>query len=192
MGDGIRLLAIDPSLTNIGLAKMLVAHDGSILGIEDMCLVKTEKEKGKVVRRSSDDLRRSVILWEELYAWAVWSDIMAAEIPSGGKSARTAFAFGVVTGLLAAVSTVRPLIQVNPSEVKRGVTGRTTASKDEMIAWAAKTFPDAPWKTRKLRGQLVMTDDNEHMADACAAGVAATKTQQFRAAAEMSKRLVRA
>ena len=53
------------------------------------------------------------------------------------------------------------------------------ASKEEMMEWARKQAPDLQWNTRKLKGEQVLTNDNEHMADACAAVAACVQTTQF-------------
>ena len=47
------------------------------------------------------------------------------------------------------------------------------------MEWARKQAPDLQWNTRKLKGEQVLTNDNEHMADACAAVAACVQTTQF-------------
>jgi Holliday junction resolvasome RuvABC endonuclease subunit len=89
-------------------------------------------------------------------------------------------------GLLAALSARRNLIQVSPIEAKKAATGRKTASKDEMIAWATAKWPHAPWLTKKRHGAVSYTDDNEHLADALAIAAAGVQTVEFRAALQIA------
>jgi hypothetical protein len=121
-----------------------------------------------------------------------WAHILIAEVPSGSKSARGSFGNGTAVGMLAALSRIKPLIQVNPIEVKKAITGRKTASKDEMIAWAVRTWPDARWKRHKSKGVIMLTDSNEHIADACGIVVAGIKTAEFRSAAMMTSSIMHA
>ena len=172
----ILLLGVDCAMRNCGLALLRVSASG--IELLDMHLVVTENESGKVVRRNSDDLRRARELLAAVRAWEARADVVAAEIPSGAQSARAALGFGMALGVLASVR--KPLIQVQPTEVKKTVTGRKTATKEEMIAWASGEYPHAAWITRRLRGQDVMTAANEHLADAVAVGHTATWTDQWR------------
>jgi Holliday junction resolvasome RuvABC endonuclease subunit len=183
----LKLLAIDPALSNVGFALLTVSDSGS-LWCEDIDLVQTENEKGKTVRQNSDDLRRAVMSYERIKKHAEWADLIAAEIPVGTQSARGAMSNGISLGLMAAISTYKPVIQVTPTEAKRVATGRKTASKDEMIQWAMGLYATLPWRrlNNKPTGRLL--DCNEHMADAIAIGYAAVVTPEFRAAMAMTRR----
>jgi Holliday junction resolvasome RuvABC endonuclease subunit len=107
----------------------------------------------------------------------VGASFVCAEVPTGAQYARAAFAFGLCCGVLAAVNA--PLIQVNPKEVKMASVGKATATKGEMINWAVESWPEVEWRRRKLKGALVLVNDNEHPADACAAIAAGLQTAQF-------------
>jgi hypothetical protein len=48
-----------------------------------------------------------------------------------------------------------------------------------MIEWAMEKFPDAPWRMRKLKGEMVPTKDNEHLADGVAIAHAGLKVPSF-------------
>jgi Holliday junction resolvasome RuvABC endonuclease subunit len=185
MSHVVKILAVDPALRNLGFAHLVLPADGGKLDLRNLRLVQTENGAGKTVRKNSDDLRRASEAWEVMCQEAEWADIIAAEIPSGTQSARGAMSNGITLGLLAALGRIRPLIQVSAAEAKRVATGRRTASKDEMIAWATGLYPQAPWLTRKLKGEVRMLDANEHLADAVAIGIAATHTVEFRAALSM-------
>jgi hypothetical protein len=60
-----------------------------------------------------------------------------------------------------------------------GALGTRTASKEEMIDWAFNKYPDAPWRTKKLKGQILPTKDNEHIADSVAIMEAGILTPSF-------------
>lgn len=181
----IKVAAFDPAMRNWGMAKLLVDPIDLSFVIHDLRLLSTSSEAGKTVRKSSDDLRRATESYTAAHDWAAWSDLIVAEVPSGSQSSRASLGAGMSIGLLAALGYFRPLIQVDPISVKKTVTGRKTASKEEMIDWASREYPDAPWLRRKLKGELVMTNDNEHLADAVAIGRTALQTAEFRSAVRM-------
>lgn len=183
MNRFITVLGNDPSLTSWGMALVDVDVETMEMHPRRIDLCRTEKSKNKSVRVSSDylararELRGKFVLMEDL------CHIHAAEIPSGAQSAKASYAFGLVVGVLSAHR--KPLIEVSPTEVKRAVTGYAGATKQEMIEWATETFPDLDWVPGK--GSKQWADVNEHMADALGIVLAATKTQQFAAAAAMSQ-----
>lgn len=180
---GLKLLAIDPALRNVGLARLIVTEGR--LEVDELILVQTENEAGKTIRKNSDDLRRASEAYAQMQAQAEWAQVIAAEIPSGTQSARGAMSNGISLGLLAALGTQRPLIQVSAAEAKKVATGRKTASKDEMIQWATKLHPQAAWKRLRDKPDGRLLDSNEHLADAVAIGLAAINTPEFRAAIAM-------
>lgn len=187
----LRILAIDPALSNVGFARLIVAENGGLL-VKGLRLIRTASEAGKTTRKNSDDLRRANIAWEAMEEEVEAVDLIAAEIPSGTQSARGAMSNGISLGLLAALSFKKPLIQVTAAEAKKAATGRSTATKSEMIKWAHDLYPDAKgWLWKKTKGVMRLIDANEHMADAIAIGLAATKTAEFRAALSMVKKVNR-
>lgn len=186
MTSTIRLLGIDPALRNTGLAFATYNIDTGDLLIEELRLVQTDKSKDiKVVRRASDDLSRARTIVRGLQdAIRDFKPSMAvAEVPTGTQNARGAFSNGICCGVLASVSV--PVIEVSPTEVKMASVGSLAASKAQMIAWAHKNWPAATWLKRKVKGEVTLIADNEHMADACAAVVAGTLTVQFSQAVAM-------
>lgn len=185
MSHIIRILGLDPALRNTGMSigdYNTLTGDLQITRVE---LAQTEKSAVKVVRRSSDDLARATLLVEGIKRICLVHKptIAVAEVPTGCQSARGAFSNGVCCGVLASVPV--PLVEVSPTEVKLASVGTKTASKDAIIQWAVAKWPNAGWHTRKLKGSVVLTSDNEHMADACAAIAAGILTPQFAQAVAM-------
>lgn len=178
MSKIIYIVGIDPALRNTGLALARYDIEHGEWAIEEVSLIQTENQSGKTVRQSSDDYRcaRETRMGINAFAKRGHASFACAEVPSGAQSARAAFSNGLCCGVLAGVDL--PLIQVSPKEVKVA-TGNASASKEQMIAWASGKWPNAGWKLRKLKGEFVMTNDNEHMADACGAVAAGVVTSQF-------------
>lgn len=184
----IRCAAIDPSMRNFGLVKVTVDIETFAIKIVDMKLVSTEKktDKKKTVRQNSDDLRRAEELTVEVHQFISDCRIVFGEIPTGGQSARAAFGFGLSIGILAGLKIAKkPLIQLQPSEVKKAAVGTTTASKEEMIEWATELYPNADWRRARGNPNGKFTADNEHLADATAVAHAGVKSDEFQRIAAM-------
>lgn len=181
----IRVLGIDPSLRNMGLAIMELDLESMKLNVSALTLARTERSKGKKVRVSSDDLRAAKEMCGALATAADGVAVGFAEVPSGAQSARGALSNGIAIGILA--SSPVPLIEVTPTEVKLATVGTKTASKEEMIEWAMEAYPDAPWLMRKHNGILKPIADNEHLADACAVVHAGIRTDDFKRLVAMTR-----
>lgn len=169
----IQVTSVDPSLRNFGMARMMLDTDTLRFAIEDLVLIETEKQSGKVVRQNSDDLRRSKEIVTAFHKMCEGSTFCFAEIPSGAQSARAAYSFGVAVGVIAGCPI--PVIQVQNFEAKIAAVGSKNASKDDMIAWATRMYPDAPWKFHGVK----LTNNNEHLADAVAIAHAGIQTEEF-------------
>lgn len=176
----IKIVGIDPSLRNFGFAQALLNIHTLEYTIENLILVESENEAGKVVRKNSDDLRRASTLYNGLVRACAGASLAIAEVPVGSQSARAMASYGMCVGVLAACPV--PLIQVTPAEVKLAAVGNKQAAKEEMIEWAMAKHPGANWLMRKSKGRMVPMNDNEHLADACAAIEAGLLTDQFQQA----------
>lgn len=172
----IKLVSFDPALQNLGVAWATFDTDTGEIAVTGLNLVKTDGQAGKTVRKNSDDLRRAKLLHDGMKEACEEAAIAMAEVPVGSQSARAMASYGVCVGVLAGCPL--PLIEVTPTEAKVAATGQKTATKGEMIAWATKKYPKAPWRLH--RGKL--TNDNEHLADAVAVFHAGVKTPEFKAA----------
>jgi Holliday junction resolvasome RuvABC endonuclease subunit len=194
----IHAVGIDAAFSNMGLARveiqawMAVNAWGVTATPTEFRLLQTAREDHKQVRKSSDNLRRAQELHRGLHEFIQGAQFVFVEIPHGGAlSASAASALGMAVGILASIPI--PVIEVTPTEVKEAVSGRRKGaqpSKAEMIAWAAKKWPGAPWlrheraggagKSTWRAGDLLAS--NEHLADAMAAVEAGIITPEFKRA----------
>lgn len=175
--DHISLVAFDLALRNMGMVEVKVcAQDHKIVSLGRIDIVQTVVENKKVVRASSDSLRRAQELFNAMFNFCQGHYIAAAEIPVGSQNASSAKASGIIIGILSACPL--PVIQVSPDEVKR-VTGRKNATKKQMIEWVLRKYPDIPLP---MWGGKVVESKAEHIADAVAVAEAAIRTDQFRQA----------
>jgi Holliday junction resolvasome RuvABC endonuclease subunit len=184
----IKILGIDPSMRNTGLALAEVDIATGGWRCIDLLLVQTKPgEAGKKVRKSSEDLSSGQALYRGVTAFIDKHSpaFAVAEVPTGTQSARGSFSNGLCCGLLASLPV--PLIEVSPTEVKVASVGHKAACKEEMIEWAVAREPEAPWLKRKSKGELVVMATNEHLADALGAIAAGLATQQFRQAMALMK-----
>lgn len=185
----LRVGGHDPSLRNWGLAKGTLDTVTGELVITEIRLQETDKETGKTVRQSSDDLRCASLLSSAVHLWNKDCDAVFAEVPSGSQSARGSFSNGICLGVLGGIGPSGNfngrLIQVNPTEVKRAAVGSKNAAKHEIIEWAMGNWPNLPWplvqrNSRNLKKGDLDEARAEHMADACAAINAGVQTDEFK------------
>jgi Holliday junction resolvasome RuvABC endonuclease subunit len=174
----LTVCGVDAALKNMGLVRGVLDMDTNEFKVSELKLIVTEKQANKVVRQSSDDLRRAKELYTEFQEFTKDANIVFAEIPSGGQSARAVYGFGIAVGIIASCHV--PVIQVQPAEAKLAAVGTRTASKEEMIEWAVQKFPEANWIRARNKKDGSITSANEHLADACAIVMAGVKTDQFR------------
>lgn len=177
MSRKVLVAGLDGSLRNFGSVKVLLDIDTLDLEVVAMDLFKTEKSQVKKVRASSDNLERAQSIATELRNALTDCKVAFLEVPSGGQSYSAVLGFGIVIGLYASLTV--PVCEVSPSETKLATVGTKTASKQEMIEWGMTNYPNAPWRTRKSKGQIIPTNDNEHLADALAIIHAGIKTPAF-------------
>ena len=182
MSKTIPVVSFDPSMSNWGICLAEVDIDTLEVKIEDLMLVRTESEKLKGVDKSSDDIRRAHEIYRAVTGACRGRAFAISEIPFFNPAGYAAANHntGFVVGVLGCIDI--PIIQVRPREVKLVSIGHSQASKEEMIAWAATKHPEAPWIYKKSKGNMVLTQANEHLADAVASMYAGLLTAQFRQA----------
>lgn len=189
MSSKIHVVGLDPSQSNFGIVEATINVDTLEIEIETMKVVSTESESAKGVIKVSDNLRRAKEIQAELRKACVGKSMAIAEIPlmittMNPKIASLAnYNSGMMVGILSAIQI--PLIQVFPKDVKLAMTNLKDACKEEMIEAAMLKHPTAPWIMRKLRGKMIPTNANEHLADAVGALYAGIKTEQFNSALGM-------
>jgi len=181
----IKILGIDPSLSNCGFASGTLDLETLNFDVTHVNLVKTEPSKSKTTRKNSDDLERCRLLIEGLREAEKGAEIAFVEMPVGSQSARAMFSYGVCMAVVGMLTI--PVIQVTPNEVKTAATGDKLATKREMINWASWKFPGVNWI--KKGGRLI--DANEHLADAVGAINAGLHNSEFLALHAMLRSMSR-
>jgi hypothetical protein len=175
------VIGVDAAFANMGLTRARLDIDfisGQVkIDCLDLKLVSTGGEDRKVVRKSSDDLRRAKELQKALTSYAAGASFAFVEVPTGSQSAAAARSLGIAVGVLA--SCPIPIIEVSPMEVKIAVSGdrKIQATKEAVITWAVHKWPAAPWL--RVKGGRI-TKNNEHLADALATIAAGVVTPEFR------------
>lgn len=152
-------LAVDPSLEHTGFA---VVDDGEPGGSVISCgVIVPGKHKGLITIERAMRLHEIALnLDNVLYHFSI--EEIFAEVAVGAIDQASAFSLFSVGGMLIGLSTGRgiPLTLITPREIKTRVFGRSDAKKKEIMAWARRTWPNAPFPTR--------VGDFEHIADAMA------------------------
>lgn len=174
----INVLGLDGSIQNFGLAVgQIDPSTWELLSVSALVLSKTKK--AEKTKRADDDLARFRKHWMTIETLIAIDNPLHlfAEIPSGSRDVRAAFAFGGVTAILAGLTLSHEVTTVTPMEVKVAATGVKHADKEDVIAAMYERFPKAPWLTSKRPNAmnickddgLYLTNDNEHLADAIGA-----------------------
>lgn len=172
-------MAIDPSLRFTGVA---LGHiQDRTVTVDSIHLIETEKTKTKTVRKNSDDLRcaRGIIDTLNDLRSQHQPIVTFVEVPSGTQSARASWTLGVMLGIIAGLPL--PVVELSPTEVKKGYAGNKAASKETMIELATLEHPDLAWVRRGDR----LTAKNEHLADAVAILHVGAASTQYRELARM-------
>jgi len=177
----IRVLGMDPSLSNWGLAGGLYDTDTGALHIKGLDLVTPVFPTGKQVRQNSKDLERAHQLAQGIKLAVQDAEAIFVEVPVGSQSARAMASYGICVGVLGALrANGVPFFEVTPIEVKLATIGKKTASKAEIIDRAMTQHPGDFWPMQTKKGvRTVIAGKAEHMADAIGAIEAGVITSQF-------------
>jgi hypothetical protein len=176
----IKVLGMDPSLNNWGLAFGTYDLDTHEIVVTHVETVSPVEITGKQVRTNSKDIHRAVQLCEGIVDLFQQAQITFVEVPVGSQSAAAMKAYGICVGILgSAKASGLEFIEVTATEVKTAAGGDKKSSKQFMIQWATSTHPAAPWALHngKLNASKV-----EHQADAVAAihaGIASSPFKQL-------------
>lgn len=178
----IRIVGMDPSLSNWGIASGYLDLESGTLDLQELQVAKPSQLESKQVRTNVKDLHRAVQLVEEALAALRGADVICVEVPTGSQSASAMKGYGICIGVLAALEQAgHSFILVTPTQVKE-VTGLgKSATKKGMIEWASSTYPAAPWPRQTKQGVTsIVAGTAEHMADAVAAIHAGVQTPEFK------------
>lgn len=174
----IRVVGMDPSLRNWGIAMGTYELTKGLLTINGLSLVNPVLPKGKQVRQNSLDLESAYQLSKCALEPAKYAHAVFVEVPVGSQSARAMASYGICVGVLGAMRAAGiPFFEVTPTEVKLAACGRKDATKEQMIAWATSRHPEANWP---IHAGQVSAAKAEHMADAVAAIYAGVASNPFR------------
>lgn len=183
----IKLIGMDPSMSNWGIAIAYLDLDTMDLEVKDLILIKPDKSSKLKIRQNSKDIFTAEQLIQGVLPHLEHAAVVFAEVPVGSQTARAMASYGMCVGLIAAINQVNKVIAVTPLEVKQ-VTEIKDATKQQMFDWAYNQHPEAPWVTHKKNGKVLHSlSQNEHLADAVAALYAGALTAEFRTVIEILK-----
>ena len=175
--SSIRVLGMDPSLRNWGLAVAYLDLDTGVLTTPEISVVQPSDLVGKQVRNNSNDLHLAMQLADGIWSEATRAQVIFVEVPHGSQSARAMASYGIVIGILGSLrSTGTPFIEVTAGDNKLIFTSKKNAPKELMISTARELYPDSNWPVHKNGSPLAKC---EHMADAIAAIHAGVRTPAF-------------
>lgn len=180
----IPVVGFDPSLRGWGIAEANLDLTTGVLDTPRLTVVQPDKIKSKMVRVNSQDLFRADQLSQAALNAARGAKVIFVEIPVGSQSARAMASYGMCIGILSMIRIMgHPMIEVTATDVKKALSGKSGASKDDMIQAAYDIYPEANWPTsRESRRPGKVADKAEHAADAIGsihAGVRTTDFQSF-------------
>lgn len=182
----IKVLGLDPSLRNWGIAAGVYNTQSNDLSIQQLLVSQPVLQSGKQVRQNSQDLDAATQHCVTLKDFLKEANVIFVEVPVGSQSARSQASYGICVGILGAINMAKPIYQVTPTEVKLVATGKKTATKKEMIEYASSKYPDAPWPLQTIKGVTSIIESKaEHMADAVATIEAGLQLDQFKQALSM-------
>lgn len=181
----IKVVGMDPSLRNWGIACGVLSKRDSTIQIQNLSVICPVLSKGKQVRQNSLDLESAKQLCMAAVDAAKGAQAIFVEVPIGSQSARAMASYGICVGVLGALrATGIPFFEVTPTEVKVAGPGYKNATKQDMIKWAMDKHPEANWPMYMEHGvQIVSEAKAEHMADATGAiyaGLACNSFQQMK------------
>lgn len=171
-----RIVSLDLASNNCGFAVMLVdkgaaeaaktkAAFWAAFDVKHIYLIKPGASKSKNKTQKGVDRCGEMIAGLGPLIAIHKSTYRFAEIPTSSQDHRSATSKGHCESIVATIDFISngKTTLVTPQKVK-AITGKRSASKNEMIAWAKGNWPMLMWTGSAAK--------NEHMADAIAAGIA--------------------
>jgi crossover junction endodeoxyribonuclease RuvC len=175
------VIGLDSGLATCGIAVVRLLPAGEeLVAVEVFTSKPSDRKVG--VRAADDTARRArelaVVLGTVLEEHRPVA--IAIEAPSwprnAGSAAKMGIAFGVAFGL--AEEHDLPLVMATPMDVKVGVVGRKSASKDEVVLAVETRFPGITWPKQ--------TGLWEHVADAVGVVLACLDSEPLRMARRLA------
>ena len=96
----IKIVSLDISMSNLGIAKGVFDTETKKLSITDCLTVCPLVSDNKQVRQNSKDVVRSRQLLDALVDHTKEADMVCAEIPVGSQSARAMASYGICVALI--------------------------------------------------------------------------------------------
>ena len=175
MKTHLKIVGLDPSLRNWGIAIGEALLDTGVLTITGLDTIRTEAQPANGrVRGSTWDIQSAYTLYEGVYNHIVDADIICVEVPTGAQNNIGATGHGICLGILGSLFS-KKLIFVTPQSVKK-IIGNKAATKADSVALAVSKHPEAPWP--RHNGKVSVTKA-EHSADALHAIYAGAQTKEF-------------
>lgn len=172
----IKIVGLDPSLRNWGIAIGSASLDTGTLTITDLQTVTTEPlPKGAKVSKSTWDIQSANKLFTAVHAICKDADIICVEVPYGSQDVKAAVGRGICLGVLGSLYSNK-LVFVTPQSVKK-IIGDKAATKADSVALAVSKHPEANWPM--WQGKVSVTKA-EHSADAIHAIYAGAQTKEFK------------
>lgn len=183
----IKLVGMDPSMSNWGLSIAELDLETMDLKIKDLVLIQPDKSTKLKTRQNSKDIYTAEQLYCGVLPYIQDAKVVFAEVPHGSQTARAMASYGMCIGLIAAMNQTRKVIQVSAQDVK-DVIGVKDPTKQQVFDWAYNQHPEAPWVTYKRDGKhLLSLSQNEHLADATVALYAGSYTPEFQTIIQILK-----
>jgi len=172
----VRLLGIDGGFAKIGYCVADYHPADRILLPLELGLVKTDKLASFATRACDDNILRAQDIARRLGALlrypaktgAVTVGAVCSEAMSYPRNSTSAAKVSLTWGVLATLCELHslPIVQAAPQAVKKGLTGRKDASKEDIIQILQAKYPQNPAVIRA--SEDICKTDQEHPFDALA------------------------
>lgn len=140
----ITLLGVDTGFAALGYAKIsLTSADPGSIAQAQMGVLRTAKTaKKKNVYAADDNLRRIAELARDLDPLLEGVAVVCIEAQSWPRNASVSAKIGMAWGLVGALCARRsiPIVQVSPQNLKKALTGKPTATKEEVETGVRERF----------------------------------------------------
>ncbi len=177
------VLGIDPSFRATGVVTAVIDDSGNPMPIcVDWIPTKRSPDR-KRMYAADDDIMAAQTIVDRLSILITEANPSAifVETPGGSQSSSGARANGIVLGILAALShryDVIPFVWVNAAEVKKGLLGTHSGTKQEIEAAVVAVAPDVYTVMKECK--VTQKKGREAVIDALATIIAAMETDIYK------------